>query len=175
MPKLPIRQPFPIDKAGSKVSIDFWAVPGQVILGGDDTGYMVAIDFSRHDTQKDLIEFIRSSEKFINDHEPIALKVKVFLVKNSIEIPIAIRDYSSAQAAQGNPQYRLPTQEKIEQSLAYLHPKSWDNDSILAVVAGFRLPEYGHYRVEVESVQNRPIFKDVDSMLIIDKYPYIGK
>jgi hypothetical protein len=46
---------------------------------------------------------------------------------------------------------------------------------MLAVAVGFRLPEYGHYRVEIETVQDQPIFKDTGATLIIDKYPYNGK
>jgi hypothetical protein len=175
VPKLPISQPFAMDKAGYKARIDFWAVPGQVVLGDLGIGYMVAVDFSRRDTQENLSEFIDSSEKFLNGREPVALKVKVFLVKNSIETPIPASDYSSAQAIHGDSQYRLPTAQKIEQSLAYLSVHSATSDAIHTVAAGFRLPEYGHYRVEVETVQDQSIFKNVGATLIIDKYSPTGK
>jgi hypothetical protein len=43
------------------------------------------------------------------------------------------------------------------------------------VAASFQLPEYGHYRVEVETVQDQSIFKNVNATLIIDKYSPTGK
>jgi hypothetical protein len=175
MPKLPISQPFAMDKAGNKARIDFWAVPGEVKLGDEGNGYMVAIKFSQRDTRENILDIIQRSETFQDDRKPIALKVRVFLLKNLIEVPIFASDYSSARAALGDPYYRTPTREKIEQSLAYLSPNSGDGNSELAVVVGFRLPEYGRYRVEVETVQNQPIFKEVGTALIIDKYLYSGK
>jgi hypothetical protein len=174
-PKLPISQPFAMDKAGNKARIDFWAVPGQVVLGDLDVGYMVAVTFSRRDTQENLIDLIQQGERFQDGREPVALKVKVFLVKNSDEVPIATWDYSSARAALGDSQYHMPTQEKTEQSMVYLHTNSWSSDWLLTVAAGFHLPEYGHYRVEVETVENQPVFKSVGATLIVDKYSYAGK
>jgi hypothetical protein len=172
-PKLPISQPFAMDKAGNKARIDFWAVPGQVVL--EEQNYMVAVNFSLHDTQENIDSFIHGSDKALDGREPIALKVKVFLVRNSTETSIAVWDYSSARANLGDPQYRLPTPEKIEQSLAYLHANSATSEVSFTVAVGFRLPEYGHYRIEVETVQDQPIFKGVGATLVVDKYSYAGK
>lgn len=164
-PKLPVTQAFAMDKAGNRASIDFWVVPGQNDL---KHRYMVSLNFQRGN-DKDLIDFFKKTK------EPVTVKVKVFQVKNQTETRITAQDESDIRSSLGQSGYPAPSQEKTSNAYAYLSVYGWDSHTLNVLVAGFRLNAYGHYRADIETVQDQPIFKGVKSDVKIEDFYNTGE
>jgi hypothetical protein len=151
-PKIPVSVPFAMDKAGNKAVIDFWAVPGNVDL---DKTYMVSFSFNRRGSHDPM-------ELFMSDKPKLRPKVSVRLwqIRNSDKEAATLKDRSLI-LAEGDPD-RSPN---IGDEVAYLYLTAWTGDQAYMLVASFKLQKYGHYRAEIEALQDTPSLNGVASRL----------
>ena len=164
---MPVSVPFALDKAGNKSNIDFWARPGNVDL---DKAYMVSLSFSQKGIRDPMPELV-------GDHPQvrIPLKVTVSLVKGQAEEAILTMDHAEFLSAANNEKFPLPAWEQADGHIAYLFLDRSDGDTADMWVVSFRLKEYGHYRVDVETLQDEPIFKGVKSELAVQERFNLGE
>lgn len=164
---MPVTVPFELDKAGNKASIDFWAKPGDVDFA---KAYMVIFSFSQKGSRDPMPELVGD-----NPHIKIPLKVTVSLIRDQADEPIATLDHAEFLSAADSEKFPLPSWERPNSNIAYLFLGRSDGDTADMWVVSFRLKEYGHYRVDVEALQDQPIFTGIKSELAVQERFSLGE
>lgn len=162
-PKLPVSVPFAMDKAGNKAGIDFWVVPGNVDL---DKTYMVSFSFDRK-------HGLDPMQLFMGDHPSLRPKVslRLWLINNQNQTRVPLKG-RSLNLAEDDP---ARTPGAFGDDLAYLRLRTWDGNVADMLVASFKLEEYGHYRAEIEVLQDTPALQGIPSELIVKEVFNRGK
>lgn len=151
-PKMPVSTPFALEKAGNKVSVDFWVLPKRQKLNETQ---MIGL---RYPVSKDLVlgtmDMMRGTE--------IPLQVKLVAIDNLSETPIALRG-----ASDPNPSAPFGA---IANGVAYPSPYRHRAPFQEVIVALFRPPRYGHYRVEVSILKDNVSLKSMPFELFVSDY-----
>ncbi len=164
---MPVSVPFELDKAGNKASIDFWAKPGTVDLSKT---YMVSFSFSQKGSHDPMPEVAGD-----NPHIKLPLKAVVSLVKGQTSEPIPTMDYAEFLNSANSSKFPLPSWENPQSDTAYLFLDRSDGDTADMWVVSFKIKEYGHYRVNVETLQDQPMFKGIKSTLAVQERFSLGE
>ncbi|HUA81101.1 MAG TPA: hypothetical protein VL997_12065 [Dyella sp.] len=153
-PQLPVSVPFAMDKAGNKAVIDFWAVPGNADLSKT---YMVSFSFDRHGSHDPMV-------LFMSDKPALRPKVRIhlWLIKNQNQQSVPLKDRSLILATGDTARPQV-----IGNDIAYVYLTAWTGDFADMLVASFDLNEYGHYRAEIEALQDTPALHGLRSELSV--------
>lgn len=158
-PKPPLTKPIQLDKAGQKVSIDFWANPRD---SHEKNFLMVGLTVKKPngDTFEDSGRWWELIEQ--------QLTIKVSLTRiDGAEKPVSFRAYPSPELKK-----TLKLSHVQSGSIVYSDFFTYDGEFMLASVDR---EEAGLYRVEVEVVQDNPAFKDLNADLFVMYRLYGGK
>ena len=158
-PKLPLTQPFSIEKAGNKASMDFWVLPN----AENATRFCdVMFLFNYADKAGD-------PRKAVDEIE-VPLKIKVFYVQNGDRKPIEARVWSkSIAAASLNANIEQRQRLSISEGDAYLVDDGWDSSQVYMSVASFKPEKFGQYHIEIETIKDQPVFNNHKSEIVISQ------
>jgi hypothetical protein len=157
-PKPPLTKPIQLDKAGVKESIEFWANPRD---SHEKNELIVGLHLKKTKQNSnfvnDLAEKIRQQEQ--------TLPIKVTLTKiDGVDKPVFFkRAYLTPDAPREfNKQKKVPSGSVV---YGEYFSSSSDSCNIMLVLADRTEP--GFYRVEVEVVQDNPVFNGVKADLFV--------
>ncbi|HEY0197352.1 MAG TPA: hypothetical protein VGC19_02265 [Rhodanobacter sp.] len=154
---LPVTVPFAMDKAGNTTRIDFSALEGQANL---KRRFMVGLDFPQ--TQNYSIENVIQQKD-------VPVHVEVFFVDHGKMTPVPTQDDEAIVSAANG------AKTKADNSLANLHLHAHDGETSYVLVAGFYLSRYGQYVAVVKTVEDLPMFKNIETRLKVDEFYNTGE
>lgn len=154
---LPVMVPFNMDKAGNTARIDFSIVEGQANL---KRRFMVGLDFPQSADN--------SIENTIQQKD-VPVQVEVFRVDQGKMTPIPTQDDEAIMAAARG------SRQGTETQYAKLNLYGIDATKSNVLIAGFYASQYGHYVAVVKTVQDLPMFKNVNTELKVDEFYNTGE
>lgn len=173
MNQIYVETPFSIAKAGNRATLYFEAMTEQATPGKH---YMVSLTFDRI-KGTDPIDAVSSRPP----RTLLPFKVKlVRLAEDGAEYPVALDGgayYLGEIDPARYPDY-APEDPAKDFYYAFNYAIGYSPTKVLQGylrIASFVLKQPGHYRAEVETVQDRPIFADVSSVLIVQKHFNLGE
>jgi len=159
--------PFSINKAGNVAKIDFQAQPGAVDL---KKTYMVKLTFDRAQNRDPL--------SLLEGRPPrtlLPIKAKVTRIDGKSREAVTIMDNSQFLGNIDIEKYPGTTPENPKEDVVYAFLYGSTGTHGYICIARFNLSSYGHYQVEIETVQDQPIFDNVKSSLTIEERFNLGE
>ncbi|MDQ7994898.1 MAG: hypothetical protein AAGC76_03500 [Luteibacter sp.] len=156
------RQSFPLGAADKSTTIDFWIREGDADLGRP---FMVAIEFATG--------YPRQREYLIRSEPP--LRVRAWRVDAKSTSELTVLDMDGINSVRGSFDHWKSTAAEPVRSMMHLHVHGHTATENLVVAAGFRVSDFGHYRVSVGTVYDLPIMDDVQTEIVVRDFYNMGK
>ncbi len=173
MNRIHVETPFSIAKAGNRATLSFEATAEQAKAGKD---YMVSLTFDRVDGA-DPADAVSSKPP----RTLLPFKVKlVRLGRDGTEEPVPLTGGAFYLGKIDPARYRdyLPEEPAANIYYAFNYALGYSPTKVpqgyLRLVA-FDLTQPGRYRADVETVQDKPMFANVSSFLIVQKHFNLGE
>ncbi|WP_036113457.1 MULTISPECIES: hypothetical protein [Luteibacter] len=159
---IPIRQAFPLDRAGKSTTIDFWLREEEADLS---RRFMIAIEFPA---------WHNAATSFIRNARP-AIRAQVWRVDGGDLATVNLLDMDGIYAAFGKSRQWNPSSSAPTRALLHMRPDGNDDKTEYVLVGGFYAQEFGHYRACIEAAYDLPILEDIQSEIVVDQIYNGGK
>jgi len=158
---IPVRRAFPLDKAGSTLTLDFWLREGDANVS---RRFMVAVEHPHS---------FRSATRLIEQTRP-AIRVEISRIDGEIQTPIDVFEPMSINGSCGEVNAKLSTPILSRPELN-LYPFVGDAIREGSVVGAFCADRYGHYVAQVQTLFDVDWLKAVPTEIVIGQMYNTGK
>lgn len=171
--RIHVETPFSIAEAGNRATLDFEVTAKQVKA---QKNYMVSLTFDRTDSADPIDEVSSRPPRTL-----LPFKVRVVrLNSDGTEDPVMLTGGSFYLGTIDPARYPDYMAEDPTADIYYalIYAIGYSSTKVLQGylrLASFELTQPGRYRADVETLQDKPMFANVSSVLIVQKHFNVGK